>query len=1200
MLTRIAAFELRYQLRSPLFFISFAIFFLLTFGSVVIDQIQIGSRGNVNVNSPYAILETLATMDVFAVFIVTAFVANVTLRDRETGFAPILFSTRLRKTDYLLGRFFGAMVVALLLISSVPLAIMLGSIMPWLNPDKVGPFVAAHYVYALFVFGLPTLLVMGAGFFALAVATRSLMWTYVGAVAFFVLYFTSLTLLRDPTYDHLTALLDPFGDAALDMVTKYWTAAERNSQLPPLRGILLENRLIWLGLATALFVLAYLVFRFEATDNSRRRKSTASAKVDAPGTGLPLQGVQPVAGRSWQAFLSLTRFDVGGVLRSPAFFVLLAIGVLNACGALLGTVTQDDISYFPVTRAAITRLQGAYSFIPLIIAIYYSGELIWRDRETRIHEIVDACPAPDWCFLLPKLLAVGLVLFATAGVGVLTGVVFQLSHLYTRVELAHYLLWFLLPETILACLLAVLTVFVQSLVPHKAVGWAVMLIYLVLRVTVGTIGYEHGLYHYAYSPGVPLSDMNGMGRFWIARSWFEVYWSAFAVILAVIALLLWRRGTETRLAPRLALARARLRGAPAVTMLAAAVVWLGAGGFIYYNTNVLNDYATYTQRGEDRYLADYEKTLLHYESTPQPRIVAVKLDVQLYPNEVRADTVGSYVLQNRTAQPLARVHIRWTRPLQMLEIDLGGATLEQDYKEFNYRIYRLGTPLAPGEQRTVRFKTRLEQRGFPNSKPLTRIVGNGTFINNLEISPALGMSRDFLLKDRNKRRRYGLPSDLRPPKLEDSDADANNYLRHDSDWVNAEISVTTDVDQTPLAPGYTVSDQVHDGRRTLVTRTEAPILNFFSIQSARYAIARDVWKSTDARKVDLAVYYFPAHDHNVPRILTAMKASLDLFAERFSPYQFRQARILEFPAYERFAQSFANTIPFSEAIGFIQNFDDGHPEHGVDLVTFVTAHEMAHQWWAHQVIGADKQGDTMLSETFAQYSALLVMEKLYGREHIRKFLKSELDDYLRNRGTEIVEELPLERVEDQPYIHYRKGAVAMYWLKEIVGEEAVDHALQKLLARYAFKPAPYPSTTDFLALLRAEAGPANEQVISDLFERITLYDMKASGAVAHKRTDGHYEVRFTVEGRKLYADGLGHESEVPLDELFDVGAFTIEPGKEGYTRSSVLSLQRLAVKTGKQTVTLVLDEVPKLVGIDPFNERIDRNSDDNLTSVKLE
>jgi aminopeptidase N len=578
----------------------------------------------------------------------------------------------------------------------------------------------------------------------------------------------------------------------------------------------------------------------------------------------------------------------------------------------------------------------------------------------------------------------------------------------------------------------------------------------------------------------------------------------------------------------------------------------------------------------------------------------VTLDVQLYPKEVRADTVGSYLIENRTGQPLALLHVRWMRPLELQEIDVGDATLEKEYKEFNYRIYRLAIPMAPGEQRTLRFRTRLQQRGFPNRRPLTRIVENGTFIDNSAISPALGMSRDVLLKDRSKRRRYGLPADLRLPKLEDRGANAYHYLRHDSDWVNATISVTTDADQTPLAPGYTVSDEVKNGRRTLVTRTEAPIHHFFSIQSARYAIAKDVWTAKDGNKVDLAVYYFPGHGHNVPRILTAMKASLDVFSERFSPYQFRQARIVEFPAYERFAQSFANTIPFSEAIGFIQNFDDSKAERSIDLLTFVTAHELGHQWWAHQVIGADKQGDTMLSESFAQYSALLVMEKLYGHEHIRKFLKNELDQYLRNRGTEVVEELPLDRVEDQPYIHYRKGAVVMYWLKEVVGEENVDRALQKLLARYAFQAAPYPSTTDFLALLRKEAGPAHDREITDLFEKITLYDMKAHDAVAHKRADGRYEVSFTVDGRKLSADGKGRESEVPLEEPFDVGAFAVEPGKQGYSRNSVLLVERKVVKSGAQTVTLLLDAVPKLVGIDPFNERIDRNSDDNLTSVKVE
>jgi ABC-2 type transport system permease protein len=380
----------------------------------------------------------------------------------------------------------------------------------------------------------------------------------------------------------------------------------------------------------------------------------------------------------------------------------------------------------------------------------------------------------------------------------------------------------------------------------------------------------------------------------------------------------------------------------------------------------------------------------------------------------------------------------------------------------------------------------------------------------------------------------------------------------------------------------------------------APIMNFFSIQSARYAQKRDVWMSSNGKPVDLAVYYHPAHEHNVQRMLDAMKTSLDLFNDKFSPYQFKQARVLEFPAYERFAQAFAGTMPYSEGIGFVQNFDETKADEKIDLVTYVTAHEVSHQWWAHQVIGANKQGMTLMSESFAQYSALLVMEKLYGREQIRKFLKTELDRYLRARGGEVVEELPLMRVENQGYIHYNKGAVVMYWLKEVVGEAVVNRALQKFLAEFAFKPAPYPSTTDFIRLLRAEAGPQHDQLITDLFEMITLYDMKAMDAKAKKRADGKYEVRFSIEGKKLYADGKGKETEATLDEAFDVGAFTEEPGKQGYKRESVLLMDRRVMKTGKQVVTLLTDVLPKFVGVDPYNKRIDRNSDDNFAKVESE
>jgi aminopeptidase N len=1200
MLSKIAAFEIRYQLRSPLFAVGFLIFFLLTFGSVTIDQVQIGGRGNVNVNSPLAILQTLGIMNVFALFVVTAFVATVVIRDDETGFAPILRATRVRKFDYLVGRFSGALLVAFLVMTSVPLAILVGSWMPWLDQEKIGPLALNHYVYALFVFGLPTIFVMAAGFFALATATRSMMWTYVGVVAFLVLYITSRVMLRDPAFDTISALADPFAIGALSKTTKYWTASDRNTMLPAISGLLLYNRLIWIGIASAFFALAYFLFGFE-TKGSKVATGKRQAKVEkadrAPNI-KPLANVDASNSTRWQQFMALTRFDMSFVFKSPAFFVLLAIGVFNAFGGMAATVEDRGVPYFPVTRAMVEVLRDAFTIVPIIIAIYYAGELVWRDRERRIHEIVDATAAPDWAFVIPKVFAITLVLLASYVVAAITAILFQLFHGYTDVQVIAYLLWFVLPGLIAAVLLAALSVFVQALVPHKFIGWAVMLIYVVASITLNIIGFEHNLYNYAGEPTVPLSDMNGQGRFWIGRAWFQAYWLAFALMLLVATHLLWRRGAETRLAPRFALLRHRFAGAPGVIFGAGALAWAGIGGFIFYNTNVLNDYRTVPQT--EKRMASYEKELLAYQTLPQPKITHVVLDVDLYPKQVRALTKGSYVIENRTNAPLPVVHVRWAAPLEMQSLEVEGANLQKEYADFDYRIYQFAKPMQPGEKRMIRFTTLLEQRGFPNARPLTRIVDNGSFLNNFEVAPLLGMGQDNLLQERSKRRKYDLPPELRPAKLEDASANAKHYLRGDSDWVNAELTLTTDADQTPVAPGNKVSDTVNGNRRTLVTRTEAPIMHFFSMQSARYAEKHESLKAADGSVIDLAVYYHPQHDHNVQRMLNSMKTSIAIFGEKFSPYQFKQARILEFPSYAGFAQAFAGTMPYSESIGFIQNFDESRSDEKIDLVTYVVAHEMGHQWWAHQIIGADKQGMTLLSESFAQYSALLVMEKLYGKEQIRKFLKGELDSYLRARGGEVVEELPLVRVENQGYIHYRKGALAMYWLKDVVGEDVVNSALKKLIAEFAFKPAPYPSSSDFIRILRAEAGPAHDALITDLFEKITLYDMKASEAKGKKRADGKYDVTFTVEGKKLYADGKGKETESPLDEPFDVGVFTEEPGKKGYKKESALLMERRAIKTGKQSVTLVVDTLPKFVGVDPYNKRIDRNSDDNFTKVSIE
>ncbi len=88
--------------------------------------------------------------------------------------------------------------------------------------------------------------------------------------------------------------------------------------------------------------------------------------------------------------------------------------------------------------------------------------------------------------------------------------------------------------------------------------------------------------------------------------------------------------------------------------------------------------------------------------------------------------------------------------------------------------------------------------------------------------------------------------------------------------------------------------------------------------------------------------------------------------------------------------------------------------------------------------GAFVQGIGLMCETMAQYSALMVMEKKFGKEKMRKFLKYELEKYLAGLSSEREGEKPLLYNEGQPYIHYSKGGLIMYALRDYIGEEKLN------------------------------------------------------------------------------------------------------------------------------------------------------------------
>ena len=166
-------------------------------------------------------------------------------------------------------------------------------------------------------------------------------------------------------------------------------------------------------------------------------------------------------------------------------------------------------------------------------------------------------------------------------ISVFAGVGIQAFNGYFNFEWWHYLVNYVVPNAIEATEIAALAIFVQAMSPHKYIGWGVMALIQITLITFGNIGYEHHLYLYGTTIAVPLSDMNGQGTFWIGRAWFQIYWCAFALVLSILSYALWRRGTETRLRPRLTRLPRKLAGY-AGALMAFAVVVLGRKRRIHF------------------------------------------------------------------------------------------------------------------------------------------------------------------------------------------------------------------------------------------------------------------------------------------------------------------------------------------------------------------------------------------------------------------------------------------------------------------------------------------------------------------------------------------------------------------------------------------------------------------------------------------
>jgi ABC-2 type transport system permease protein len=1185
MLWSFLRFELRYRMRQPAVYVFSVIFALLTFGAMTSDAVIIGGgTGQTAINAPFVITQMLGIMSVVSVILVTAFVSTAVTRDFELATDALFFTKPIRKLDFLLGRFFGAVAVAFVVMLAAALGLLVGTAMPWLDPERLVPFSAAPYLYALLVFVLPNLLVMGAFFFAVATLTRRVLPAYVAVVAFFVVFSVADAFIADLDNDVLAALVDPFGMASLRISTRYWTVSERNTSLVPLGGALWLNRVVWLGLAAA--CLAATVRRFSFASRAQRPRREADGAFESSRTDAPLVTVRPAFGRT-AALVQLwhvARVELGTVLRGKAFIVILLFGVLNVIGGALGTIDElYGTPILPVTHLMVRVIDQVFALFVMIVITFYAGELVHAERHVCLHEVHDALPVPSWVPMLGKLVALWAAVFVLLGTAALAGMGLQLAQGYTGVEPALYAkgLWGLsLSQWALVCVLAL---FLQVLVDHKFLGFLLMLLYFVSQAVLPALDLHHGIYRFGWSPDTPYSDMNAYGHFLTAALWYRLYWALFSAGLLVVANLLWVRGTDARLRLRLREARRRVTRLHVVLLVVIAAGVFGVGAVILSDTTVLNRYRTDDDR--ERAAVRYEETYkAEWDGAPQPRVVAAELEVDIWPHEREVSLRGRIELVNRHDVPIEKLMVTVEPTFEVESLGLPDSALLEHDEELGVRIYRLEPALVPGAELSFPFALRFRELGFKNHGSNTQVVENGAFFNSGYV-PSFGYDPGRELSDPNERRKRGLPARerMRPPT--DMAARANTYITREGDWIRFAATVSTSSDQIALAPGYLVKEWEEGDRRYFRYEMDAPILDFYAFLSADYTVARDRWND-----VAIEVYHHAPHDMNVPRMIEAVKASLEYFTANFSPYQHRQVRIVEFPRYDSFAQSFPNTIPYSESIGFIADLRD---EDRIDYVYYVTAHEVAHQWWAHQVIGGEVQGSTMLSETLSQYSALMVMEKTYGRAKMKKFLAHELDRYLRGRGGEREREMPLALVENQPYIHYNKGSLVMYTLREVMGEDVLNGVLRQYIADVGFQAPPFTTSLELVERIRAAMPERFAYLVEDLLETITLYDNRAVEATAVPLGDDRWRVDLVLVSHKLRADGEGAEDEVPMDDWLQIGVMGEDEDAEP------LYLEWHRISDARTELSLEVSGKPARAGIDPRVLFIDREPDDNVRGVDV-
>ncbi|GHA61864.1 ABC transporter permease/M1 family aminopeptidase [Pontibacter akesuensis] len=1115
-------------------------------------------------------------------------------RDVQTRMHPLTYITPVTKFSYLGGRFLAAFAVNALLLLSLPLGALLSFYLPGLAQEGLLPFRPAVYLNVYFLIALPLVFIATALQFTFAALSRQVMTSYLASLLLaLVAQIIAISVAKLFGNWDLVKLLDPVGvSGIIGNELQTWTPTDKNTRLVELEGMFLLNRILWGIVAVGLLWLTYLRFSFTHPETSswmgrimRRPKVQASTTAEPAvvrAAAIQVPQVQRSFGSAtyFRQALKIAWASFGKIARHPLGLTL--VGAIALLTAVFGDkiVSEFGIPLLPTTQqvvdfltAPVSNISTPWVVIPLLI-MYFVGMLVWHERDGGISDMADAAPVPEWVLFTGKFLGVALIIVVWMVILMAGGMGMQIGLGYDQLEIGLYVQALFGLQLVDYLLFALLAFVVHVVVNQKHIGFLVLLLVFSFMAFPSHFNVEHHMLIFGADTGWWYTDMRGFGPSLGPWLWFKLYWTAWALLLAVGARLLWVRGREQSLQSRLKSAQRRFTGSTTWVAVLGIGLLLTLGSFIFYNTNVLNEYLPVSDILERK--AEYERRYGQYRNTPQPQLTSTKLHVEIYPDQQQVVIRAAYTLVNRETEPIDSIHLGSVSGIAPAEVSFdrpaAGVLLDN---ELSYHMYALEESLQPGDSLQLNFVVNYKQQGFSHSGASAMVVENGTYFTNFDLLLTIGYQHFREIDDAVLRKKHKLAARPELPSLYDEEARKKPFSTDQSTF---EAILGTANDEVAVAPGALKRTWTKGDRRYFHYKANVPIGGEFAILSGKYAVQQSKWND-----VAIRIYYHPNHAQNIGRMLRSAKASLAHFTEQFGPYPFKHFTLVERAGSGFGATADAGIVYYGEQYP-LMNPDDS--QDGFDLPYYIMAHEVGHQWWGMaRLTPAYVEGAGVLIEGLAVYAGMQVLEKNYGDVHLQQYVNFLHSTYEMPRSLATASLLQA----DEDFLYYRKGGLALHALARYLGKDKVNGALRNLLQKRTAGEIPHPTTLDLYQELQTITPDSLNYLLHDLFKENTYWRLKTNRFEVEQTKEGSWQVTLEVQAQKAIVDRTGSEREVPMNDWLEVGIY-----EEGKTLREPLYLQMHRIRSGEQTIKVTVPRKPDRGGIDPNHLMIDLRRDDNI------